>query len=237
MAILFDIDGTLLDDPAALRAGITALSTHLVGADRTPDELLEMWRVALDRHFQRYLDGEIDFQEHRRARVREVLGNELSDAAADDLFDVYLEAHESAWSLYDDAIACLDALATHRLGIVSNGRGSQQRSKLEQLGIIDRFDCVVISAEVGQRKPEPTIFLTACAALGVAPDETVYVGDQYETDAVGARRAGLTGVWLDRSSQRRSVHEAPVVETLNELVELVSGQHLPNKGIEPTATR
>jgi putative hydrolase of the HAD superfamily len=48
-------------------------------------------------------------------------------------------------------------------------------------------------------KPEPEIFLHACAVFGVAPNEAAYVGDRLVTDAGGAVRAGLTGVWLNRS--------------------------------------
>ncbi|MFB4307210.1 HAD family hydrolase [Actinomadura sp. GTD37] len=58
---------------------------------------------------------------------------------------------------------------------------------------------VVASSEAGSAKPDAGIFRTACAGLGVLPDEAAYVGDRLVTDAQGAVAAGLAGIWLDRS--------------------------------------
>lgn len=223
MLILFDIDGTLLDETAAERAGAAVL--HACADPTRPlDEFVAAWDAALDTHFERYLRGEVDFQGQRRARIRSLLGDSLDDAAADGLFDVYLGAYESAWSLYRDAVPCLDALAGHRLGVVSNGRGAQQRRKLERTGIADRFDCIVISEEVGRRKPDAGIFIHACAAVGTAPEEAIYVGDRYDTDALGARQAGLAGVWLDRDGRLTDQHESPVVAAFDEFTGLVTSR-------------
>jgi putative hydrolase of the HAD superfamily len=224
MLILFDIDGTLLDDPAAMRAGAAALHAT-AGLDGPFESFLADWCAAADRQFDRYIRGEVDYQEQRRARVREVVDGSVDDAGADALFAAYLEAHEHAWSLYDDSLPCLDALSGHRLGVVSNGLGQQQRDKLARTGIIDRFERVVISAEVGERKPDAAIFLHACANAGCVPSEVVYIGDRYETDALGARRAGLTGVWLDRDGARSAAHDGPIVTGLAEFVGLVNTIH------------
>ena len=221
MLILFDIDGTLLDDPAAMRAGAAALHST-AGLNGPFESFLARWCAAADRHFDRYVSGEVDYQGQRRARVREVVDGSVDDAGADALFAVYLEAHEAAWTLYDDSLACLEALRAHHLGVVSNGLGRQQRDKLARTGIIDRFECVIISAEIGERKPDAAIFEHACASAGCAPAEAVYVGDRYETDALGARRAGLTGVWLDRGGTRSPPHDGPIVSGLDDFVELVN---------------
>lgn len=221
MLILFDIDGTLLDDPAAMRAGAAALHAT-VGLDCPFESFLTRWCAAADRHFDRYVSGEVDYQQQRRARIREVVDRSVDDAGADALFAVYLGAHEAAWTLYDDSLACLDALRDHRLGVVSNGLGRQQRDKLASTGIVDRFECIVISAEIGERKPDVAIFQHACASVGCAPSEAVYVGDRYETDALGARRAGLTGVWLDRGGTQSPAHDGPIVAGLGGFVDLVN---------------
>ncbi len=109
MLALFDIDGTLLDEAAAQSVAVAALHT----AARTSGPLEEFaasWSAALERHFPRYLRGEMHFQEQHRARIRDVLDASLSDAAADDWCAVYLEAHESAWALFDDVLPCLEGL-------------------------------------------------------------------------------------------------------------------------------
>jgi putative hydrolase of the HAD superfamily len=83
-------------------------------------------------------------------------------------------------------------------------------------------------------KPDAGIFLFACDLFGVAPVEAWYVGDRLETDAVGARSAGLRGVWLDRTASaglaeraRASALGIPVIHSLGELPALVRSSPTP----------
>ena len=216
MLILFDVDGTLVDEAAAERAGALELHRRAASA-MTFRNFLTAWSAATERHFDRYLRDETDFRGQRRARIREVINADLDDEAADATFDAYRRAYESAWSLFPDVAGCLDALAGQQLGVVTNGEGSQQRRKLAKTGAADRFDCIVVSGECGYVKPSTEIFLHACELLGVPPSDAVYVGDRYDVDAQAARRAGLMGVWLDRGGTRTAVHRGPVIGTLAEL--------------------
>lgn len=221
--VLFDIDDTLLDDASAQRSAAAALHDE-VGMDMDLEAFLDLWSAASERHYARYLQGELDFQGQRRARIREAVQRTPSDAAADALFAAYLDAYESAWTLCADVNDCLDALrGQHRLGVVSNGQGAQQRRKLEALGITERFACIVISGDVGHRKPSPEIFLEACAQVGTEPREAAYVGDRYEIDALGARAAGLIGVWLDRLGARDDHHLPPIISSLADLRDVLEG--------------
>ena len=82
-----------------------------------------------------------------------------------------------------------------RLGVVSNSDGRVEEA-LIAAGLRDCFDVVLDSALVGVEKPDPAIFRAALDALGVAPDEALYVGDLYDVDVVGARAAGMEAVLL-----------------------------------------
>jgi putative hydrolase of the HAD superfamily len=216
MVVFFDIDDTLLDHVAAARAGAVALHRH-IGAQGPLERFVSEWASALDRNFPRFLAGELSFQGQRRERIRQVVDAALTDAAADAVFVSYQEAYEAAWALFPDVLPCLDTLSNGRVGIISNGQVEQQRQKLKKTGIEARFECVVISEDCGCAKPAPEIFLEACRRIGASPAETVYVGDRYDIDAEGARRAGLTGVWLDRQRTRTARNEPPVIGTLDEL--------------------
>jgi putative hydrolase of the HAD superfamily len=218
--ILFDIDETLMDHNAAFRAGTAAL--HRAGGTLGDEaEFLARWSAAHERNFDRFLAGELTHEEQRRRRVRDTFGEALTDAEAERLFAIYITAYEAAWSLHEDALRCLDALAAHPLGVVSNGHSEQQRAKLARLGIADRFRHVTISQDCGVAKPDARIFARACAECGVAPNEAVYVGDRYEVDAEGARRAGLIGIWLDRERTASLRHAGPVIRSLEELPALI----------------
>jgi len=82
-----------------------------------------------------------------------------------------------------------------RLGVVSNSDGRVEAA-LTAAGLRDCFEVVIDSALFGAEKPDPAIFRAALNALGVAPDEALYVGDLYEVDVVGARAARIEAILL-----------------------------------------
>lgn len=78
-----------------------------------------------------------------------------------------------------------------RLGLVSNIISTSVAPHfLEEYGIRDYMDCVILSSVTGIRKPDPGIFRAAERALGLAPAELAYVGDTISRDVIGTRRAG-----------------------------------------------
>lgn len=201
--IFFDIDGTMLDHALAERNGALAFHEHFPELfPIPPKEFVTHWRRVSLKHDLRYLDGELTLQGQRRARLQELAelsGHVLDDRVADEMFPVYLKYYEDNWSLFDDVLVCLDQLKDYPLGVISNGHSTQQRYKLERTGIADRFSTAVISGDIETAKPDSQIFLEACRCAAQKLTDCVYIGDRLETDAIGARDAGLRGVWLDRT--------------------------------------
>ena len=78
-------------------------------------------------------------------------------------------------------------------------------------------DSLVISSEVGYRKPHASFFRAACDHLGLPPERVLCVGDDLENDVRGAIRAGLSGLFLDRVAQRPA--DLPHVPNLTALVQ------------------
>jgi putative hydrolase of the HAD superfamily len=75
-------------------------------------------------------------------------------------------------------------------------------------------------------KPDPRIFRAALDALGVAPEEALYVGDLYEVDVVGARAAGISAVLLAQP-EAGSPPGCRTVASLEDLVnDLLAGENL-----------
>jgi putative hydrolase of the HAD superfamily len=232
-AVLFDLDGTLMDHDAARVAGLRAhLAQWLPDAGRSELARLDgEWRRLEARHYDEYAAGRCSMQEQRRRRVRGMhlaLGRELeSEAAADEWFAAYLEHYRARWSAFEDAIPALEALVAAnpeiKLGVVTNGEGEAQRAKLAAIGLAERFPLVVASGEVGVAKPDAAIFALACERLEVEPARAAHVGDRLDLDAHGAAAAGLRGIWLDRPgasaaapAQARGVGIA-TISTLHEL--------------------
>jgi HAD superfamily hydrolase (TIGR01509 family) len=110
-----------------------------------------------------------------------------------------------------------------RLGVVSNSDGRVEQA-LGAAGLRDYFDVVIDSALVGLEKPDPGIFRAALEALGVQPDEALYVGDLYEIDVLGAQAAGLRAIWFDPPAGK-SAPACSTTGSIRELVEdLLSGE-------------
>jgi putative hydrolase of the HAD superfamily len=85
------------------------------------------------------------------------------------------------------------------LGVCSNfSHAPTARRILKEAQLLPLFDGVVISEEVGVRKPRSEIFQAVLEKLGGSPEETAHVGDALAADVDGATRAGLTAVWLTR---------------------------------------
>jgi putative hydrolase of the HAD superfamily len=232
-AVLFDLDGTLMDHDAARVAGLRGhLAEWLPGAQASElARLDEQWRVLEARHYDEYAAGRCSMQEQRRRRVRgmhEALGRELgSDEAADEWFGAYLEHYRAEWSAFEDAVPALEALVAAnpeiRLAVVTNGEGEAQRAKLRAIGLAERFPLLVASGEVGVAKPDAAIFALACERLEVEPARAAHVGDRLDLDAHGAAAAGLRGIWLARpgaSASAPTPAAATGIATISTLHEL-----------------
>ena len=202
-AVVFDLDGTLFDHPTASRLAVRDWLTER-GVAPTAD-LLQAWSAAEARH-RHWREGRVSFLEQRRGRLRDVLpllGAPVgTDAELDAVFARYLVAYERAWAGYDDVDAAIDAV--HALGLVTavltNGGEGQQQAKLARLGLLERVGPVFTAEGLGVAKPSPEAFLRVCEALGVAPEQVLYVGDEHEVDVLAARAAGLRALYLDRLS-------------------------------------
>lgn len=250
-AVVWDIDDTLFDYAGADTAGMRAhlLAEELLERYGTAEEALALWRALTDRHWTRFAAGDVDFQEQRRARVRDFLAAGATvgpiaarqiaarqiasggvaagwdDAAVDAWFGRYLAHYEAAWTLFPDTLPALDALGiAYRHAVLSNGAVAAQERKLRALGVRDRFEALLCADGLGVSKPHSAAFRAVCAALDLAPAEVAYVGDQLDTDARGARDAGLLGIWLDRGGDTRDLPDGVRrITGLDELPALLDG--------------
>ena len=103
--------------------------------------------------------------------------------------DAFLAA--LAFRPVEGAVKALGAVRSRglKLAVVSNWDCSLPE-RLEELGLLERFETVVTSAEAGAPKPEPRAFVLALERLGVTADRALHVGDE-ETDERGAHAAGM----------------------------------------------
>ena len=223
--VFFDIDDTLLDDGHATAAGARGFfAEHPDALPGPADEFVRLWLEVTARHIERWMAGECSHLDQRRARIREVWrGESLSDSAADRLFGEYWRQYVAGVRLFPDVLPCLETLAGRPMGVITNGDSELQRTKLRNAGLLDRFSPVLVSGDIGADKPDARIFLEAARRAGCAPGECLYVGDRLETDALASVRAGMAGIWLDRSGRQPAPAGVVTNRGLEELPRLVAG--------------
>jgi putative hydrolase of the HAD superfamily len=223
-AVCLDIDDTLVDFTSSARKALRTM----IGRD----DMWPTWQRLTDEHVAKVIAGEMDACAMRVARTKAFLtdlGTPLDDTVVTELEDRRHAEMSETWELFDDVLPCLDWLqaAGLKVAAVTNSSGSHQRVKLNDLGITRFFDAIVIAGELGVAKPDPVIFQAACTQLDVPAAEALHIGDRLEVDALGARDAGLHGVWLDRCGAEPpldlGVH---VIESLGDLPELIVSEYL-----------
>lgn len=206
-AVSFDATGTLFApvDLAADYARILGRHGVAVERARLATLLPEVWSEfgcladpSRDR-FASHAGGARGFWRDVVDRVTDRAG--LPRASPFAFAELYAHfASASAWRVYDEVPATLARLAARglRLAVVSNW-DERLPTLLAALGLAERFDVVVVSAEVGVEKPHPRIFAVAAERLGVAPAEIVHVGDRRLEDVEGPVAAGQRALWLARN--------------------------------------
>ncbi len=111
----------------------------------------------------------------------------------------------------------------HRLGVVSNfDYAPTAHFILEREGIAELFTTVVVSDEVGWRKPKAIIFERALERLGMASERALFVGDRADIDVAGAHGAGMKAVWVNRSREALPPGAPPPEFEIHDLGELVA---------------
>ncbi|MBI2847176.1 MAG: HAD family hydrolase [Chloroflexi bacterium] len=125
--------------------------------------------------------------------------------------------------LFDDVISTLGVLKGKGLvvGIISNIY-RDLGNIYEKLGLLPYTDFVLTSLEAGSEKPHPPIFLLALKKAGVRPEETIHVGDQYNSDVIGARGVGIQPILIDREGLLGGINDCPKIQSLSEVLNFIN---------------
>jgi 2-haloalkanoic acid dehalogenase type II len=195
-AILFDLDGTLIDLEACVRDALRTAFAELgyeVSNEQLWAEMQEASAEAMALHW-----GQQAALGWTRAQVMEAIMRDtlaalgLESEHPEIPADHYWARFCRTAHLNPGARETLQRLqGRFKLGLVTNGERDSQRGRLGATGLDAFFDAVLISDEAGCSKPDPRIFELALEALGVEAGQALYVGDSVEHDYAGAQAAGI----------------------------------------------
>jgi putative hydrolase of the HAD superfamily len=210
-AVLFDLDGTLLDRDESVKKFI----------DNQYDRLNRIvGHIPRETYIKRFIEldqrGYVWKDKVYQQLVEEFL---ITDMTSEELLQDYLEEFKNHCIPFPNLITTLEKLKSRnlRLGMITNGRGQFQLDNIKALGIEKYFDTILISEWEGIKKPDPEIFKRALKQLNVTANQSIFVGDHSENDVKAAKNVGIIGVWK-KDPQYNSIEADYIVDDLAELL-------------------
>lgn len=191
MNLVFDLYGTLVDIRTDESAPGFRKKVQKYFSRLNP-ELTDFWgeyeRLCLEQNCGE--EDEIDL-----SAVFERLAGKHNAAKAAAFFR---KASRKKLRLYKGVDKLLGELRRNgaKLYLLTNAQTCFTLGELEKLGLIDRFDGIRISSEMGKKKPSRAFFDSVLEGYGLDPDQTVYVGNDFHADILGAKAAGLRAAYI-----------------------------------------
>jgi putative hydrolase of the HAD superfamily len=210
-AVLFDLDGTLLDRDKSIEQFIAAQY------DRLDRELSHISKIDYANRFV-----ELDCHGHVwKDKVYQALVAEfrIDEIGWQELLHDYETQFQFHCVPFPFLVEMLNKLKEqgYLLGIISNGRGEFQMRAISGLGIQDYFDIILISETEGIRKPQPDIFHRAVEKLGISSEDSFFVGNNPEADILGAKSAKMYTIWKRNSHWLEPESADAIIDELSEI--------------------
>jgi len=200
-AVLFDVDDTLFDRSLAQRKVLEIIVRQFphifdaFGIERVAEAFTESDRITTE-DFE--AGAPFDGLRQKRSRLFIQL-LDIQEDLADAITEIYVRDYPTVDAPMPGAVPLVKELSRRFIiGVVSNGLPDVQYRKLEAMGLHQSLSCIVLSEEIGIRKPDPRIFHYTTRLLQLQPSECLYVGDSYDSDVVGAKTSGMLACWLKR---------------------------------------
>ena len=218
------INGKPVRSSAGMLHGILQTQAPQIGLEACYEALGASWREA---ERLRALDHREVSALDRFAHFFRELGLEegaLPEGFGRSLFDAHRGALGRAAEFPAHHGPLLRRLAErHRLAVVSNFDYTPTALDiLERAGVVGLFDTIVVSDEVGWRKPRRDIFDAALGRLGVRADESLFVGDRADMDVLGAQQIGMDAAWINRDGETLPAGVAKPTYEIRDLGELAA---------------
>ena len=225
-AIIFDIDGTLIDydysQYYALDKLLDIIPWNKVERPITKD-VFDFWYKEKNEFYNRPDSNKINQYDQQKIMLENVLANWKiivdSTQLTNRLFDIY----ETSWRAYPDVLECLFNINKYKLCIISNGDSKFQRLKLTKTGLERYFSEILISGDIKIKKPNSKIYQTMSDKINIPIDKCVYIGDRLDFDAIGSSDAGMLGVWLNRKNitDKKIPKKVKMIASLQQLTPLL----------------
>ncbi len=227
-AILWDVDGTILDFEAAEKAAIKkGFKVHHLG--EVTDEMIRDYSKINISFWERLEKKELTKKEVLRGRFEAFFTKyniPHTDQVVIDFDDDYQINLTDTICVRDDALNIIQSLLPKvRQGIITNGTKTCQDIKLHKTGLDELLKGhIYISEVVGHEKPSPDYFAPILEDFkGIAPEEILVVGDSLTSDIKGGINIGARTCWYNYKHlpNTRGVHPDFEIDDLHEVTTLI----------------
>jgi putative hydrolase of the HAD superfamily len=225
--IFFDLDHTLWDFETNSRQAIQWIydEQKLNEFGVTSFEKFHKQYISInDRYWAMYHNQIISKQKLRHGRFYDTLKEfGVADAElAERMAQSYIDISPKMTALFPDALDVLKYLQSkYSLHLITNGFAEVQWVKLEHSGLRPFFEHIIISEEAGTQKPDKAIFEIAMNRAFTHAEECIMIGDNYNTDIVGAKNAGIDQVFFNPKKNRKRDKVTYEISSLIELTEIL----------------
>lgn len=227
--LFIDFDDTLYDTYGnaviSLRETFEAFRLERFFAD--PQVFYDAYWAANIDLWTRYSKGEITrpylIVERFRRPLSAGQGLDVTEPFCLEMSDKFLEFCSSKPGVVEGAHELMDYLKHqgYRMHMCSNGFHEVQYKKLAACGLKDYFDTIILSEDAGANKPSMQYFDYALRQSGVDIATTIMIGDNLQTDIMGANRAGLDTILFNRWGIEPSSVPTYTVETLRDIMKIL----------------
>lgn len=205
-AVVFDVDDTIYDQQQPFRNAVNRLFPLVSSEDM--HDLYIRFRVHSDENFGKVIAEEWTLEYMRTFRISQSLKDldypHITEEEALLFQQVYEEELDNI-TMHEEIKKTLDFLKNKNIpmGIITNGPTDHQYKKVKQLQLLDWVDKdnVLISQATGFQKPDPEIFHLAKKEFVMNSQNTLYVGDSFENDVVGSKKAGWRSLWFNHRNR------------------------------------
>jgi len=231
--IIFDINGTLInihtdEGSEEIYRGISHFLTYQ-GIHIHRWELRDEYFKILDRQRSNSAETFPEFDAvavwreflERRAEACQALPPEKLRVLPLVLAEMYRGISRFRLRLYPEVRGILDDLVQrYRLAALSDAQSAWAKPEMRQLGIDGYFDPIIVSGDLGFRKPDRRIFQAALDGLGLEAREVLFVGNDMFRDVYGAGQVGLKSIYFSSNQGRDKSNRAEPDYVINQFAEL-----------------
>ena len=222
-AVLFDLDGTLLDfatcEMTALKKACLIEGLN-VSNNSEWRQVWQLYKSTKDRFL-----GKLPLVEIIERSIEHTLIQlKYESISSLNISNRYWDIFRQTACLNDGVAETIQFLHNkYKLGIVTNGYADSQRNRILTTGLSACFQSIIISEEVGYAKPAKQIFEIALKDLKVESQNALYVGDSIKHDYMGAVNANLDFCYYQKQNQPAAVEPKPkyAIAFMSRLIEIL----------------